>query len=241
MSIYLHNPGDRYRRRAARRTVGFFSVVFFLAFFFVCGYWVGGFSSSQKILSLRQERDVALQQHTELQNEITQIRAESQTANLRLEQLRANYEEILPDGELKNLVDLLRKQLDEGIDQKRLESVIRSARPPQNCSEPTNRSFVISTKAYKGPDSKITIDSGTISISGHGESVINPQGSAEAWFDPSKAVTIKFSSNEGQTEEKTDMLPFYYSMVVGNKEYRFTIAQGEQSSAKITYDYCDYP
>lgn len=241
MSLYTYNPSERYRRRSARRLTNSFMFLMFITLVAGVFFWLGGLRATQDIIMLRQERDTAQQNFIEIQNEVTKLRAEAQTAGVRLEQVRAGYQEILPEGPMQNLVELLRKQLDEGIDEKRLESIILSARPPQNCSTPVSRAFVITTPAYKGPQSKVSIESGTIHLSGDGQSVINEQGKAEAWFDSSKPVTIMFSTKEGVVEKKTGGLPMQYSIVVSDKEYRFNIAQGEQSFAKVTYDYCDYP
>jgi hypothetical protein len=36
-------------------------------------------------------------------------------------------------------------------------------------------------------------------------------------------------------------MPLQHSMVVQNREYRFTIDAGAKSFARITFDSCDYP
>ena len=56
-----------------------------------------------------------------------------------------------------------------------------------------------------------------------------------------KSVAIAFKTKSGLVETKEGNLPIYHSLVVGDKEYRFSIEEGVQSFAKITFDHCDYP
>lgn len=240
MSIF-YDPGDRYRRRTAKKISGRIFFFLLLAGTFGIGYWFGGLSSQKSILMLQQEKIAADEQVTTMQNEMTQIRSEAQTSNIRLEQLRASYEEVLPEGPMQNLVALLRKQLDGGVDEKRLESVILSARPPQNCSKLDSKRFVIMTPISGTAESEISLQSGLIFLSGKGLSVVNQKNEAEAWYDPTKPVEVKFKTADGNVEIKKGTLPLQHSVITGGREYRFTIASGSQSFAKATYDSCDYP
>lgn len=241
MSIYTYNPNDRYRQRSAQRMVSLFTVLIFTSVIGGAGFWIGWLQAEQRIHVLVSEKQDIYDQYTALQEEITKVRAEAQTANLRLEQLRASYEEVIPAGPMQDLTLLLKQQLDEGIDARRLESVIRLARPPQNCSEPEMRRFVVSTPSYKGPDSKISILSGAIGISGSGEAATNEKGNPEAWFDSAKSVRIVFGKEGGEEEVKEGVLPLHHAIIHGDKEFRFTVAPGAQSFAKVTFDSCDYP
>ncbi len=176
-----------------------------------------------------------------MQDEVTALRAEAQTAQVRLEQLRASYDELLSEGAMHDLLELLRQQLEKGVDPNRLRSVILSARPPQNCIDAKSKRFVVITPVYNGPQSIASIGKGAVSISGVGASAQNAQGQAEAWFDPGQPVTLTFRGRGSEEQVKQGMLPIYHSVVVDDKEYRFTITEGTKSFAKVTYDYCDYP
>tara|TARA_B100001989_G_scaffold203326_1_gene151807 strand:+ start:1722 stop:2447 length:726 start_codon:yes stop_codon:yes gene_type:complete len=241
MGVYSYDPGNRYRKRAAQRMVNTIVFFIFFGFIFAVGYWFGGLSSQKDMIFLMQEKEAAEQQYAATEDEITKMRSDVQTANMRLRQMQENYKEVLGDGPMQELVELVKKQLDEGIDANRLRSVILSARPPQNCSKPESRRFIITTPVYNGPESKVSVKSGAIMISGSGESVKNVNNQPEAWYDPGKKVSIKFIMSDGSEETKEGVLPLHHSIVVGTKEYRFTIARGAQSFAKITYDFCDYP
>ena len=240
MDFSSYNPHERYRRRAARRTTSM--LIFLFIFLAICGvgYWAGTIHAQQRIYILQQEKGSLADENKKMQNEMTQLRAEAQTANVRLEQLRASYEEILPEGPMRDLVTLLKQQIDKGVDVKRLESVILLARPPQNCTDPESKRFVVTTPVYKGPGSTATISSG-IAVFGEGVAARNSTGHKEAWFDPRQPVSITFKVKGRETKVKKGILPIYHSTVSDGKEYRFTVSASAKSFAKVTFDHCDYP
>ncbi len=240
MHFSSYNPNDRYRQRSARRTSSIIVFMFVFGGVFSAGFWAGGMRSQQRLYILQEEKRVLREENDDGQRVMVELRAEAQTSSVRLEQLKASYDELLSDGPMRDLVTLVRKQLVQGVDAKRLKSVILSARPPQNCSDPENKRFVVKTPVYKGPSSKAFIRGG-ISIFGTGIASKNSKGKKEAWFDPSQPVEITFQGKGKKPENKKGVLPIHYSMVSGGKEYRFTITAGSKSFVKVTYDHCDYP
>ena len=241
MRVSTYNPQSRYKRKSAERMTAFLVVsgILFLAFGF--GFWMGkqaaGYSErvyKAQSVALRQERD-------ELQNEITEARAEAQTANTRYAQLQNEYNKTVPEGAMRDLVNLLGKQIEEGRDPERLAFLIRSARPPRNCTEPETKRFVVSTPTYKGPGSKITLADGALVVTANGTSAINKERKPEAWYDPAKKVSIDFVTLGGVKETKSGVMPIHHSVVVGNREYRMTISEAAKSFAKVSFDSCDYP
>lgn len=241
MSLSHYNPSDRYRRRSLQRALSIFRVLFILLCSSGLGFWLGHMYDQQKILTIQAERDVLIKQRDEFQEDITRVRAEAQTANARLEQVQKTYEETIPEGPMRDLMALVKKQLDEGMDPQRLTMAVQSARPPRNCSEIETKRFVVSTPAYEGPDSKITVAENTISISGTGVSARNDKGQPEAWYDPSRPVHLAFTLIGGKEQKIDGVLPLHHSAVSGEREYRFTISEGARSFAKVTFDSCDYP
>ncbi|MFP4387124.1 MAG: hypothetical protein ACLFRA_07940, partial [Alphaproteobacteria bacterium] len=174
------------------------------------------------------------------QSEMTKMRAESQTAKVRLEQLRANYDELLGGGEMKDVVSLIRQQIDQGVDAKRLKSIVLSARPLQNCTIPRTKRFIVNTPVYTGPSSRVVLPGEVIIITASGASAQNAGGRKEAWFDPSQPVELVFQTKDGKTETKKGILPIYHTVVYGDKEYRINAMAGDKSFVEITYDHCDY-
>ena len=240
MRVSSYNPQNRYRQRNSERVTAFLVVLGILALAFMLGFWIGKQNAGQQERSLQKQVDDLLNQREALQDEVTELRAHAQTADTRYEQLQETYEEILPEGPLRDLTALLKQQLDEGRSPDRLEFLIRSARPPRNCSEPETKRFVVNSPAYDGPESVISLAEGALKVSGSGQSAVNAEGLPEAWYDPSKKVTISFVA-EGVKKSKSGVLPLRHSLVVGDREYRITVASGAQSFAKVTFDSCDYP
>ncbi|MBI1301946.1 MAG: hypothetical protein GC137_09880 [Alphaproteobacteria bacterium] len=240
MTFSTYNPNERYRQRSARRTSNVIAFLFLFSIFGGIGYWGGGIGAQQQISILREEKRLLMDENNKIQEEKIELRAEAQTASVRLEQLRASYEELLSDGTLRDIVTLVRQQIEQGVDVNRLESVILSARPPQNCSEADSKRFVVLTPVYKGPESRALIEGGIV-IFGNGVPAKSEDGKSEAWFDPAQPVEITFRTQAGKVEVKKGVLPIRNSMVVRDKEYRFTVSVGAKSFAKVTYDYCDYP
>ncbi len=240
MNFSAYNPYDRYRQRSAARTTRSIASLFLFTFIFGGGFWVGGMRYQQNMYILQEEKRILSEASEQSQSDMIKLRAEAQTANIRLEQLRATYEELISEGAMRDIVELVRKQIDQGVDVQRLKSVILSARPPQNCSDPQSKRFVVSTPVYKGPSSAASINS-VISIFGNGVSSKNEKGNKEAWFDPKQPIDITFKAKGIKPQKKKGLLPLHHSMIIKDKEYRFTVTEGAKSFAKVTFDHCDYP
>jgi hypothetical protein len=239
MGFISQDPGGRYKRRAAesrRRVFSFIVVVGTL-----CGmsYWLGGENVRSGETAYKQQAQKLQGEKDALEQTITSLRSDVQSTQVRYEQLETKYQQDAPTGTFKQLTDMVKKQLDSGIKPERLLSVIQSVRPPKNCTPPAPKRFVMQTPVYKGPHGNVTFGNGIITISGEGEPAVSPTGSAEAWYDPGKPVSITFDQTGGKQIVKKGLLPIEYSTVIANKEYRFTVAAGERSFISVTSDSCD--
>ena len=240
--IDRYNPQSRYRRRSQQRFYSFLFLLLTLGFAVGVGYWFGGQSFSAQIKS--QERQIStLEQDTEeLRTELTEALTQKEEADLRYNALQTEMESLVPSkGPLRGLLDLVKARLDEGANPERLSFVIRSARPPRNCTDPNTKRFVVATPAYKGPDGVVSLDDGMVVVTAKGDSARNSSGQPEAWFDVGQPVTVTFEKFGGEEEVKTGTLPLSTSMIIKDREYRFTLSEGAKSFLKVTYDSCDYP
>lgn len=242
MTFGSYNPRRRYIERDRKRANAVLVSLSIVALVAALSFWLGRQHAAFQINSLKKETEEARTQSTKLQDEVTKLRAEAQTANSRFDQLQQQYQKELPDsGPIRSLIELVTKQISDGMSAERLEFVIRSARPPRNCSDPASKRFMVKTPAYTGPDSAAAFGEGAVTISGIGASTRNQKGEPQAWFDASQPVTVTFKSADGQPETKTSQLPIQYSMIAKGREYRFTLSEGEKSFIKVSYDSCDYP
>lgn len=241
MSFMMYESGGRYRKRVAERRRRIALAVLFLMALGAACYWRGGEDVRSSELAYK-ETAMKLQKEREgLDATITQLRSEVQSAQVRYQQLEAKYKQEVPQGEFKTLTDLVKKQLQGGIKAERLSFVIDAARPPRNCGEPQLKRFVMKTPVYSGPQGAVSFGNGVVTVAGEGAASVNPSGKAEAWYDPGKPVKIIFTEIGGKQTVKEGLLPVQHSLVVGNKEYRFTVAAGERSFISVTSDSCDYP
>ena len=240
MPINSYNPNARYRERAMHRMTNAISMVLVIALSACVGFWMGKQYGVEQNISVVDQVESLTKERNVLQTSVTELRAEAQTANTRYEQIKAEYNAILPEGPMQDLTSLVRQQIDQGMAPERLAFVIKSARPPTGCTDPETKRFVVSTPSYSGPDSSASVADGGIIIKAKGTSASNKDGKAEAWYDPAQNVEISFVTPEG-VEVKKGTFPIRHSVVHAGREYRFTIEEGAKSFAKVVFDSCAYP
>lgn len=240
MMLNSYNPNARYRDRAMHRMTNAVSMVIVIALSASVGFWMGKQYGVEQNISLKDQVESLTKERNLLQKNVTELRAEAQTANTRYEQIKAEYNAVLPEGPMQDLTKLVREQLTQGMAPERLAFVIKSARPPTDCTDPETKRFVVSTPSYTGPDSSASVADGAVVIKARGASATNKDGKAEAWFDPAQNVEVTFTSPAG-TETKRGAFPIRHSVVANGREYRFTIEEGAKSFAKVVFDSCAYP
>lgn len=236
-----YDSGGRYRRRAKERRNKIIWIIVFLASLAGASYWWGGENVRMSEVAYKQKSIQLEEERADIEKVITDLRTEVQSTQVRYQQLEAKYQQEVPQGAFKSLTDLVRKQLNAGIKPERLAFVIESARPPKNCTEPSLKRFVVKTPVYNGPHGTVSFGNGVVTVTGEGEAATNANGLPEAWYDPGKPVKIVFIEIGGKRTVKEGLLPIQHSLVVGSKEYRFTVAAGERSFISVTSDSCDYP
>jgi len=240
MSLSSYNPSARYRDKAMNRMANVLATLMIVVVSAAIGFWMGRQYGAESVVSLKNQVQTLTQQNGTLQDSVTELRAEAQTANTRYEQLKQEYNEQIPEGPMRDITSLIREQLKQGMDPERLSFVVRSARPPTGCTEPETKRFVLSTPASTGPESSMSVADGTVTITGSGTSAVNSGGNPEAWFDPAQPVAIRFKAG-ALSETKNGTLPLRHSVVVEGREYRFTVEEGSRSFVRVVYDSCAYP
>ena len=241
MSFVLRSHRDRYRQRAREGFYRSLMILMCIIVALILGYIAGQKKQEQDIRQLRNQNSELQDKAHEAEQDVTRYQADHQTLLVKYRQLESRYKRDVPQGDLGLLTSLVREQMDKGLAVERMAQIIRAAQPPQNCSQAVNKRFILSTPAYKGPESAITFAEGAITIRGSGQSSINAKQEKEAWFDPGKPITIKFTLIGGKTEEKTGLLPMHHTIIMRDKEHRFTISEGPRSFVIVSGDYCDYP
>ena len=249
MSLNYYDPSSRYRERSKKRARSFFSLMMYAAVFGSAGYFVRQVIHEKSATMESKQLKIVMQENEDLQQQVMELKADLQFSVTSFEQLKRRYDEELPEeGELRTVLDLVKLQLQNGIGADRLAFLIRSSRPPSNCTDAISKRFIVSTPSYKGEKSVVNADDtlagqedNFVKVSGEGRSARGESGRAEAWYDASRAITVTFENAEGEVETKQGVLPFQHSVVSGAREFRFSVEQGAQSFARVTYDVCDYP
>ncbi len=240
MTLSSYNPSNRYRDRSKQRMTGMVSMILVIALSACVGFWVGKQYGVERAISLADQVDVLTKERNTLVKNVTELRAEAQVANTRYEQIKAEYNAQIPEGPMQDLMRLVREQTAQGMAPERLAFFIKSARPPTGCTDPENKRFVVSTPNYTGPDSNVSVADGAVVVTAKGVSAINKEGKAEAWFDPAQPVEVTFTTKDGN-DVKKGVFPITNSIVVENREYRFTVEEGAKSFARVVFDSCAYP
>ena len=236
----LRTHRDRYRQKSREQFFRFLLLIGFLAGIFIAGYQIGGKKSENTIKNLKIKVTELNTGQDTIQQEIIDLRAKNQTLTLQNKDINDRYQKDIPKGDLGLLSALVQEQLEKGINVERLAFVIRQAQPPQNCTNPEKKRFVLSTPIYKGPDSSVSFANGAVTITGTGKTTVTESGQKEAWFDSGKPVSIKFTKLGGKNDLKESLLPIHHTIIIGDREHRFTVAKGPRSFVTVTADSCDY-
>lgn len=240
MVLHSYNPSSRYRQKRFQTLSRFFKWTFVIVIAGIAGFWIGQQNAIQKDIQLKEEV-IGLRQEREVLNQtLMDITAQANIAKKRYNDLKQEFENTIPDGEMRDLLALLKSQLESGMKAERLKFAIQSARPPTDCSDSDVKSFFIVTPHYQGERNYVVINDADIRVQGNGLSAKNDKGQPEAWYDPAKEVTIDFIYNQ-KKESKSGVLPIQHSIVLDGREYRFNIEPGAKSYAKVIYDSCAYP
>lgn len=211
-----------------------------MMFFIGLGFFIGRQYAKSENHILNGQLNALTQERDSLRTEVTDLRAEVQTANARFQDMQNTYQQAVPAGPVEDLINLVHKQLDEGMDPARLEQLIKSGQQaPRECTEPLTQRFVISTPAYTGPAGEIKIDEGAIIVKGSGTSALNAEGKDEAWYNPAKPVSMEFVRSDGKIDKKEAMLPFSHAIMLGEYEYRIKVEEGAKSFVKVISDRCE--
>ncbi len=244
--LEAYDPHTRYRKRSRTRFLGRTFTLVLIGGAVYAGFLWGQTYAHGRIQSLQVEKADMRAEISVLQDQVTDLLAQAQTANLRYEQLQAAYEQEMPsEGPLWRLVLILREQIDAGIAPGRMETLLRTMDPPKNCVEPAIRRFVASTPTYDGPDSLVNFAGDRLVLRGKGYSAQSADGTPEAWYDPKRPVDIEISRRIEEGEEvvarKSGMLPFSHTLVFEGREYRFSFSDGSKASIQVSFDSCSYP
>jgi hypothetical protein len=119
--------------------------------------------------------------------------------------------------------------------------LIEAAGQEDTClGEPVTKRLMPRTPISTGPLSWVRFDDRII-VTGQGESARNEAGLAEAWYDPEKPIRLEFRTLDGASDSIEGIVPFNHRLLVGGKEYRLSVVNGERRFIEITAQACALP
>ena len=243
MTLGLHDPHDR-RRRQFRRTV--VRWLFGIGAIIAAGaatYQTGASLAEREIAELTQTVAKMDERAQALERENTELQAGLILSARRLKDAELAYRRDVPDGEVAALMGRVRDKLAAGVDRERLSFLIDSAGKPRKCDKkPVTKRFVVRTPISRSANDSVSFAKNSITVTALGESARNPEGKVEAWFDPAQAIALRLTQLGGMTTVEKGKLPLHTSVIVKDKEYRYSVVAGQQRGfVEVTGDRCDYP
>lgn len=233
------------KKQARQRRNRFFKFILYLAILGgvgVYGYYEGQAQADRQVADI-QDQVIVLSAENDRLNDQTRAALDKQSAALaEARQWRDKFENEIPSGPTREILDLVQVRLGEGLEPERLKNLISLAQNSQNCDPaPETKRFIVNTPIFNSPGNSVSLGKGTITVTGNGLSAVNAQNQVEAWYDPNQPVEIIFTQLGGKQEKMKGVLPLHKSVVFGGDEYRFSILSGKQSFATISATRCDFP
>ena len=231
MSLGLARRKELQKRRSQRFWT-FIKIIFFMVAVIGSSYFAFDTGQDIALRGVVYNEDKYDQQTSDLEK----MRIELGNTEAALNKIQ----KLLPNAEIQNLLKVINQKAADGISPERMTTVIAGLSKDAQCSEqPLTKRFVIMTPVSQQTDGAVSFYRGMITVIGKGSPTLNEDGNPEAWFDPTQQITATFTLPGGETQKATGILPLYHSVIVQDKEYRFTIISGRRSFADITVRSCD--
>lgn len=233
------------KKKARERRNKFFKFLFYIGLLGgagAYGYFEGQSEADRRVANSQDQLNVLAQENTNLNDKIRAAMDKQSSALTEARAWRDRFEKEIPTGPTLEIMELVRQRMDDGLDGTRLLNLISLAQNTSNCDDsPEVKRFIVNTLIYSSPDNSISLGNGSVTVTGDGEPTLNAEGKPEAWYDPTKPLTVTFTELGGKSEKISGELPIHKSMVFGANEYRFSISKGKQSFASISVTRCDFP
>ncbi len=233
------------KKRSQQRRNQFFKWVFYLAILGaigIYGYYEGQAESDRRVIDIEAEV-IALTKENDrlaLQARDAQIKQDEALAEAR--SWRSRFENEIPKGIHRDILNMIELRLAEGLNSERLLSLIAIAQNSSKCDPtPEVKRFIVDTGISQSPANSVRIAKGAVLVSGLGVSVTTEEGKPQAWYDTSKPVKVTFTHIGGKTEIVEGIFPIHKNILVGANEYRFSIVPGKQSFAQVSATRCEFP
>ncbi|MGI9384153.1 MAG: hypothetical protein ACR2PO_13445 [Methyloligellaceae bacterium] len=202
-----------------------------------------GISLAAREVARLNERLVQLNARLQqLEQDNLQLAEAARSAKGKVEVWQQRYRQEIPTGDLKALYELMREKLAGGVDSARLAFILRQASQGSDCAETVEtKRFFVKTALYNGGNDTVAFADSAIVVTAQGTAAIDGTGNQRVRYDPGQPVVVRFARLGGEASEATGLLPLHHAMVVGDKEFRFSVVAGEPGMVKVTAGRCPFP
>ncbi|MCZ4281934.1 hypothetical protein O4H49_14175 [Kiloniella laminariae] len=205
-------------------------------------YLIGNDLANKEVSKLQNKNRELDQTVQELMGLRDQLNLELEETKQVSAELESRYQNDVPTGEIKILVNEINNKLENGVSLDRIKFLISTAAKTQSCdNDPIEKRFFVNTPFYTGAHDNIDYARGSVTITAQGESAYSSDGKVEAWYDPAKPIDVIFTLLGGEQVKVSGELPLHKSVVVNGSEYRFTLKAGARGFMQAIGDRCDYP
>lgn len=239
MSLGLHDSRRRRRRSLRWKVV---KAVFLLGLLLAAGllaYETGLMLAQRPVARLERQVTDLTQSLEALRDQNAALDAAAEAARARESEWRQRYEQEVPTGSTRELLDLLRDRLASGVEARRLALVIEGTSNLLRCAaEPVTKRFLVKTPLYQGANDAVSFGNSRITVTAEGQTAVDETGNREAWFDPAQPVTVRFTEIGGRNWQRSGQLPLHHSLVIGSDEFHFSVLEGARGFAKVSAQRC---
>ena len=236
--------GDTRRRRRRQlywRVLRVLLAVLTIAIIGGYAYQIGVSAAQARAEKLEADLLRFQESNLDLRDRLALTTQRSGQAESALDELRRRYAENVPQGELAQLSARLAAQLRVGVEPERLAFLIDAAAESVSCDDaPVTKRFMPRTPVSTGPVSFVRFGD-RITVTGAGQPVRTADGLPEAWYDPALPIRVDFQTLNGAVASIEGVVPLTHSMVVDQREYRFSVVAGDQRFVEVTAQNCALP
>ena len=230
------------RRQAMLGTARLVGLALAIAGGAFASYQIG--RSQSRIEAGRFESDLsALQELNRLLSErAASAEQQAEAAITRAARLQRSYDTDVPQGQTKELLDLLEQRLKDGVPATRLEFLLREARVERKCDPPTEtKRLLVHTSVTPTPAATAGFAKNQITVTVEGAPQRKPDGRTDPIFDPQQPVTLHLLRIGRDVAKAEGRLPLSHSLVLGDREFRFTVKAADKGQAELISQVCDFP
>ena len=242
MNLGLREGRSRRRRQMRLRLLKWVAVLAAIVGAGVYAYEIGSRLAEREVARLEQQTvdfDTRIQQ---LEQDNLQLAEAARGAKAKVEAWQQRYRQEIPTGELKALYELTRERLADGVDSARLAFILQQASQQGDCAETIEtKRFYVKTPFYNGGNDTVAFANSAIVVTAQGSASIDGTGNQQVRYDPAQPVVVRFARLGGDASKASGLLPLHHAMVIGDKEFRFSVVAGEPGMVNVTAGRCPFP